>query len=245
MIVSTPQQNEANRRNSQRSTGPKTPEGKARAAKNALTHGLLSRGVLLPDEDPEAFAELGKCLREDLNPVGELERFLVHRITGFVWRLLRLENIEAGIFAWNRADLIMKRVDQKVYQDQRALLKDPGETPQLKAMFESARSVHDFHEGAKETDLATIGEVFIQDARKTNALAKLSRYETSIERSLYKTYHELERHQASRRREHVAVPMGVEIDYSGAAPKAILIMADAEPQAVEETSLERKTPLPN
>jgi len=46
---------EANRRNSLRSTGPKTPGGKARAAKNATRHGLLSREVLLPDESREDF----------------------------------------------------------------------------------------------------------------------------------------------------------------------------------------------
>src|ERR1700722_6184978 len=113
MIVSTPQQNEANRHNSQRSTGPKTPEGKARAAKNALTHGLLSRGVLLPDEDPEAFAELGKCLREDLNPIGELERVLVEQIIGLVWRRERLCKVEAGVFAWYRAEIELERFRQR------------------------------------------------------------------------------------------------------------------------------------
>jgi hypothetical protein len=34
---------EANRRNAQRSTGPKTPEGKGKCAKNAVKHGLTAR----------------------------------------------------------------------------------------------------------------------------------------------------------------------------------------------------------
>jgi len=38
----------ANRRNATRSTGPRTPEGKARVKWNALKHGLLARSVVVP-----------------------------------------------------------------------------------------------------------------------------------------------------------------------------------------------------
>ncbi len=37
----------ANRRNAQKSTGPKTLQGKARSKRNALTHGLLSKEIFL------------------------------------------------------------------------------------------------------------------------------------------------------------------------------------------------------
>lgn len=60
--MGTPSQNEANRRNGRLSNGRKTPEGKAASAKNAIKHGLLSREVLLPDEDAGAFAQLGEQL---------------------------------------------------------------------------------------------------------------------------------------------------------------------------------------
>ena len=39
----------ANRKNAQRSTGPRTARGKARVAQNAIIHGLLSEKALLPD----------------------------------------------------------------------------------------------------------------------------------------------------------------------------------------------------
>ncbi len=54
---------EANRRNALKSTGPKTPEGKAAVRLNALKHGLLSRDILLPGEDEAALGELRERLR--------------------------------------------------------------------------------------------------------------------------------------------------------------------------------------
>jgi hypothetical protein len=51
MIVSEKQQ-EANRRNAQHSTGPKTPEGKAAVRLNALKYGLRARDIIISGEDP-------------------------------------------------------------------------------------------------------------------------------------------------------------------------------------------------
>jgi hypothetical protein len=61
-----------------------------------------------------------------------------------------------------------------------------------------------------------LGGAFIQDANGANALSKLSRYETTIERGLYKALHELQRLQAARRAEaNVVPPLAVEVDVSG------------------------------
>ena len=54
--MATKKQIAANRKNAKKSTGPKTAKGKARSSRNALKHGLLSRQVVLADEDGEAFA---------------------------------------------------------------------------------------------------------------------------------------------------------------------------------------------
>src|SRR5882757_2709135 len=49
---------EANRRNAAKSTGPKTPEGKAASSRNALKHGLTATEVLLPNENRDAYNAL-------------------------------------------------------------------------------------------------------------------------------------------------------------------------------------------
>ena len=72
---------EANRQNALKSTGPKTPAGKAAVRLNALTRGLLSEEILLPGEDEVALRELAESLRTELQPVGELETLLVGRVT--------------------------------------------------------------------------------------------------------------------------------------------------------------------
>src|ERR687889_758899 len=79
-IMTSEKKAEANRRNALKSTGPKTPEGKAAVRLNALKHGLLSQEILLPEEDEEALRELGQNLKLELQPVGELENLLVEQI---------------------------------------------------------------------------------------------------------------------------------------------------------------------
>jgi hypothetical protein len=89
---------EANRRNALKSTGPKTPEGKAAVRLNALRYGLRAEEILLPGEDEQALRELDEYLRAELQPVGELENLLIDRIVAAYWRLRRLGRVEAGIF---------------------------------------------------------------------------------------------------------------------------------------------------
>ena len=129
--MTSEKQARANRKNALESTGPKTPEGKAAVRLNALKHGLLSRETLLPGEDEEALTELSDLLREELQPVGELQNLLVDRIISAYWRLSRLGRVEAGIFAWelygqwaNRA-----RVEASSYTKQVGGLKDLDPDP--------------------------------------------------------------------------------------------------------------------
>jgi hypothetical protein len=221
--MGTPLQDEANRRNGRLSRGRKTPGGKAVSAKNALKHGLLSREVLLPDEDAGAFAQLGRRLGEALDPVGELELVLAERIIALAWRLRRLGRIEAGILTWEKADIMMLRAEKGKHRARGEAIENglARRGSKSRARLEGERSEKQQLEDAQETDLATRGVIFLRDAGGTNALSKLSRYETSMERSLYKTLHELQRLQAARQGKTVAPPLAVDIDVSGEGSRSI------------------------
>jgi hypothetical protein len=91
---------EASRRNGAKSRGPKTLEGKARSAQNALKHGLRAQKyVVLPEEDAGEFAELQAAMIEELAPVGALQTVLARRVAIAAWRLARADRIEVELFA--------------------------------------------------------------------------------------------------------------------------------------------------
>jgi hypothetical protein len=96
----TPARAEASRRNGAKSKGPKTAEGKARSAQNALKHGLRAeRFVVVGDEDPREFAAFEAALLSELAPEGALQTLLAGRIVRAAWRLQRADQIEAELFA--------------------------------------------------------------------------------------------------------------------------------------------------
>jgi hypothetical protein len=93
----------ASRQNGAKSCGPKTEEGKARSAQNALKHGLRAQKYLvLPDEDATEFAQLEATLVEELAPVGALQAVLARRVAVAAWRLARADHIEAELFEERR-----------------------------------------------------------------------------------------------------------------------------------------------
>jgi hypothetical protein len=87
---------EANRRNAQQSTGPRTAEGKAASSRNALRHGLASQQLILFDETEEAFEQFHGELRAAHAPVDAAEAALVERIAVAHWRLRRVWRAEAA-----------------------------------------------------------------------------------------------------------------------------------------------------
>src|SRR5579862_4476235 len=94
--MSTQAQIDANRRNAQLSTGPRTDAGKAAVSQNAFKHGLRSRRVLLPDEDPREYAELYAGLISEWQPETQTEADLVERMAIAKWKVLRCEDLEAN-----------------------------------------------------------------------------------------------------------------------------------------------------
>src|SRR4051812_23536625 len=92
---------EANRRNAQMSTGPKTESGKAKASLNSLKHGGRAKVVapVLPQEDPRELEEKIRRWVEDLQPGDDPERDLVARAAKISWVLDRAERCETAELA--------------------------------------------------------------------------------------------------------------------------------------------------
>ena len=91
----TPAQSAASRANALHSTGPATPEGKARAAQNARSFGLRSAQLaLLPDEDHAAFGQLEASIHAHFVPATPLEASLCARMAAALWRTERAEALE-------------------------------------------------------------------------------------------------------------------------------------------------------
>src|SRR5215216_3086576 len=96
----SPERLAANRANAQKSTGPKTPEGRAASRMNALKHGLLSQEVLICsphryESEAELFA-LHDRFRDELQPMGPLELMLCDQIVTTHWRLRRVLAAESA-----------------------------------------------------------------------------------------------------------------------------------------------------
>jgi hypothetical protein len=151
---------------------------------------------------------LDELLREELQPVGELENLLIDRIVAAHWRLRRLGRVEAGIFSWQLYGELLEQAQGEAQTYERSSIADFVETqygPSTRITDEQkhqeALSNAQEIKAKQDTDTATLGRTFIRDADKASAFSKLSRYETTIERSLFRALHELQRLQAARRTE--------------------------------------------
>jgi hypothetical protein len=92
--MASPAQFTANRQNAQSSTGPRSPEGKARVAQNAIKHGLTSKHLIIRPEDQDEFDDLQTSLYLELDPQGALETITFHDLIHAAWNLHRLRRME-------------------------------------------------------------------------------------------------------------------------------------------------------
>lgn len=98
--MATDKQIAANRRNAQRSTGPKTESGKAHSSRNAVVHGITAKRLLIEGESPEDYAALKAGIWEEFEIVGPLEEEVANRLVSMMFRLRRVPTFEAAILQW-------------------------------------------------------------------------------------------------------------------------------------------------
>src|SRR5262249_51142648 len=96
MTLSAAERAAISRQNGQKSTGPRSAEGKARSRFNALKHGLKAKLPVLPGEDPQEYQGRLDAWIADLKPQNDVEHSLVERAVTITWQLDRAERAETA-----------------------------------------------------------------------------------------------------------------------------------------------------
>ena len=216
--MSSDQQIAANRLNAQRSTGPRTSAGKARVSLNSLKHGLTTREIVLPTEDPEDFDLFRIGLLADLAPQGDLEGALAEKIVADLWRLRRVPILEAALYRRGGQELFVKQAAETVRQY------ESTERERLLASLEDKKVAacdRQAHEDAEQRLAHARAELDDPSLHVTRVLemfpelfSNLDRHEAALSRSVLRTLHELQRLQAARAGVHVPAPAVVDVDVS-------------------------------
>ncbi len=162
----------ANRRNAQKSTGPRTPQGKAAVSQNAVKHGLLARQDVISSESQADFDLYRQQFLAELTPVSPMESMLAERIVTLSWRLKRVSKIQNqtidALNANNTSSPLTKLTQSLLFKNQ------------------------DLPPSTSASNLA-LGRLAIKDFANARVLDRLLMYERRIEHSLYKTLLELQR----------------------------------------------------
>src|SRR3982074_1555067 len=95
--MSTRAQRRAARLNSEKSTGPRTPHGRAASSLTAVRHGLCSQQAVLPGEDAEALNDLSREFHKSIRPVGPQELYCVENMILAYGRMRRIGAMECEI----------------------------------------------------------------------------------------------------------------------------------------------------
>ena len=89
----------ANRLNAEKSTGPRTLEGKSNSSMNAVDHGFYSKAFVVREDERDDFEKLSRQLREDVEPIDTAGEEFFQQILHASWNLFRLRRIENEIYA--------------------------------------------------------------------------------------------------------------------------------------------------
>jgi hypothetical protein len=228
----------ANRANAEKSTGPRSEDGKAASSRNALKHGMTARSYIVFDEDWDDFLAFHEKLRQDYEPRGAAEEEIVERIVMAAWCLRRCWRIEAAMMDEAALSVARQRAARAIADEIRAnppkgveldksnlaLSRLVGERldamprKEILAYVDAARGEdepllpHD-HSGWEDapTSLAPRPPAF------PPGMTALLRYEAHHERALHRAKMQLKQLRAERHREHLEERRAF---YAGSATRA-------------------------
>ncbi len=214
----------ANRSNSLRSTGPKSPEGKEASRANSYKHGLTGAGVVA---SPAESAEVERRVAEfsaDLNPQSAIDRVLIRDAARLSVRLDRCAAHEEAMVAEQvrRAEADFVPPEGSTEANAARLRSEAGK----RALFDPSTEAHrarqyeaaarrGFHKAVKELRMAEAPEEGGMEQAFEQAMASFSRPEmTDEEFEVYyaETMAAVEARDAARPPEFRAASFGGEVD---------------------------------
>ena len=102
--MATQKQIDANRRNSKKSTGPRTKAGKDISRFNAVRHALTGQLTIVAADEQHIYLDFEQTLTASLRPVDAQELHVAARIVRDTWRLHRAAANEENIYALSLID---------------------------------------------------------------------------------------------------------------------------------------------
>jgi hypothetical protein len=139
-----------NRRNAEKSTGPKSENGKRRSRRNALRHGLCAETVIEILEDVEDYNAFELAVTTDYDAQTAVERELILRLASLLWRVRRATAIETDLFRiqaeWMRAGKRASAAPEEPeteWQNVANQIAEPGCPPRSGAEAERCRKRHE------------------------------------------------------------------------------------------------------
>ena len=211
--MATRLQRRAFRKNAKRSTGPRTPEGKARSSQNARKHGLFARDTLLPGEDPQEFLQLTADLEQELQAGSDFERRLVRHIADTEWRMRRLVRLETGA--------LTHQLEKERLYAQRVQAEGGNLNQQARPGDENVSTLADpYQQSTKELGAVVEGD------RDTPVLLTLSLYESRLTRKYFSLLKQLRLTQKLRRAEVIEPDQNLE-------PELLPAETEARPPATQ------------
>jgi hypothetical protein len=169
--MATKRQNQANRRNAGRSTGPRTDEGLRASSLNALNHGLRSQLTVIPGENEADFHALFDAFAEEAAPESARDFAAVRKVAACEWRLRRIAAIETEMFT----------------QALNAPTEEEATIDNIEAIVERLAIQQ---AAPPQSPMATLAQRFLKgEIKHFNALA---RYEASLNRQYNQAWRELD-----------------------------------------------------
>jgi hypothetical protein len=187
----------ANRANAKKSTGPKSPTGKATVSHNATTHGLHCQHLVLPCESKEAFHRFRTSYLVDLHPKTTTELLLVDRIVSASWKLRRLQAAEFHLHMCEASEIYDNLKDsQEAYQQTKAERDDYVQTYGEEDAPKLPDPPPDLDENTPPAPGMTLARLLSKNDDRS--LDRLHQHEQRLERSIHRSLKELRDLRKSR-----------------------------------------------